>query len=349
MIVYTASCVASMLIAWATLHVKQLENSKPWFKALLACFPLFFIAAFRYDVGQDYLYTYFPYFYRVQAGTVTETLEPAYHLLNVIVAKLGGSVVWVFAISAAIFMMCVFTSIYRESPSPVLSIFLLVGMTYYFIFLNTMRQMIGCGILLYALRFVQKKRFGPFLICVLIASCFHISCFLGIVIYFLQFIRFSPKITLGVTALLLVLSRPLTQLALKIIAMTPYGSYIGSVFDTGEKGYFIIAINAAILLLGMAFYQKNDKFNLYFNLQVVSLWIAAFSGNVALIGRLRWMFGLPGIILIPLILKGIKNGKLRFLAISAVVICFALYTAITIGLRNGNNVLPYQMIWGRNL
>ena len=32
----------------------------------------------------------------------------------------------------------------------------------------------------------------------------------------------------------------------------------------------------------MAFYQKNDKFNLYFNLQVVSLWIAAFSGNVAL-------------------------------------------------------------------
>ena len=103
-------------------------------------------------------------------------------------------------------------------------------------------------------------------------------------------------------------------------------------------------MNLAIFLLASAYYTKDKKYVQYYNLQVIALWIAALTGKVVLISRIRWMFGLPGIILVPMILQNIKKRD-RLLIGTIIVVLYFVYASYTIGVKNGNNVLPYQTIF----
>lgn len=350
MILYWAGCLASVLIASLGM---QTEKGKEHREAVIffSALPLALIAALRYDVGEDYLSTYVAYFESVSNafGGNYSRLEILYHLLNVAVAACGGDSAWVFVFSAVIFFSAVYAQVFRDSPNPALSIFLLVGMNYYFVFFNAMRQMIGCGVLLFSIRYIQKKDLLRFLLCVAVAAGFHISCALFAVVYWVGRIRIRPAAAWVMTGLLVLFSGPMTWLMRQIIAMTPYSIYLYSVFDTGETAYVMLAINAVLLAFASVCYQDERDYQIYFNLQIAALWITILSGKIVLILRLLWMFGLPSIILCPKAVLGIPDKRDRRIAEAAIVLAYFLYTMYTVGIQNSNSVLPYQTVlrrWG---
>ena len=63
--------------------------------------------------------------------------------------------------------------------------------------------------------------------------------------------------------------------------------------------------------------------------------------------RLLWVFGLPGVISLPLATEGIANQKNRKLITSVICLLYVLYFIITVGVNNSNTVLPYQTIFSR--
>lgn len=347
MVVYWSGCLATIVMTWFVLHVKHRTNS--WIYkfncAFFSVLPLTVIAAIRYDVGQDYLYGYVPYFLQVQSGTGQGRMEILYYWLNQIVVWAGGSYEWVFAVTAVVFMTLVSAQIIKDSPCPELSVFLLVSMNYYFIFFNVMRQMVGCAILLFSLRYVQKKKFWPFLACVLLAAGFHTTCLLFVIVYFFDKIEIKPVTTFLITGILIVITPLINRLATAIIMKTEYSAYLNSKFDTGEQGYVVLAINILLVVFAMVFYQKNDKYQLYYKLQVIAMWIACLTGKVVMINRLRWMFGLPSIILVPMALKNIKDKRNRLLLLLGIIVMYSIYFSYTIGVNNSNNVLPYRTIF----
>ncbi|MGX8833547.1 EpsG family protein [Amedibacillus sp. YH-ame6] len=350
MIIYWCGCLISLCLAWFCQHVKHnpLKEKKQkkitiWISAL----PLILIAGLRYGVGQDYFFTYVPYFERIQIGSVNEKLEPVYHYLNEIISFLFGDYVWVFIICSIIFMIFVYEQIFEDSPYPLFSIYLLIGMSYYFIFMNAMRQMVGCAILLFSLRYVQQKKIKPFSTCVLIATGFHISCIVFLFVYFIQSIKLKPRIMAATTIILFLLSKPIGTSINDIILKTQYSGYVGSIYDKGETGYIILLMNIAITIFAAFYYVKEKKYQLYFNLQVIAMWISAFSGDIVLINRIRWFFGLPGIILVPLVVSKIKNKKIQFMVSALIILLYFVYITYTIGVKNGNNVLPYHTIFFR--
>ncbi|MDE7384823.1 MAG: EpsG family protein, partial [Anaeroplasmataceae bacterium] len=89
---------------------------------LLAIFPFWFITAFRYDVGTDYLYTYVKYFEHFQKGWRPYSHEPLFQLLNICLVSLNLSYVWLFAISGFIIIACMFYYIFKYSPMPIYSV-----------------------------------------------------------------------------------------------------------------------------------------------------------------------------------------------------------------------------------
>ena len=347
MLVYTTGLIVSILLGWCAKHTKTYHRGNRLPAVFLSAIPLFLIAALRYDVGTDYMYTYVPYFRYLRWGKNLRSMEPLYKLINQIVIWLGGSYQWVFVICAAIFCVLVFLHIYRDSPDPLLSIFLLCGLTYYFVSLNATRQMVGCAILLYALRFVEEKRWKPFFLAVVIASGFHISCALFAVVFFADKLNIKPIHALALSVILFVLAGPVVRLALTIIRSTPYGKYIGSSFDTDTGGRIILAIQIVILTLLVWQYQDAPKYQLYFKLHMVNTWLAAFAGQIVLIERIRWIFGLATIVSIPMALKNIRDPRIRLFVRLAIIGCFTAYMFIVIGVRNGHDVLPYQTIFGR--
>lgn len=349
MVVYWSGCLAAVGMMWFVRHVKHKTNSwKYKFNcAFFAVLPLTVIAAIRYDVGQDYLYGYVPYFFNVQNGMGRGRMEGLYYLLNRIVVWLGGGYEWVFVITAVIFMTLVSSQIMKDSPYPELSVFLLVSMTYYFIFFNAMRQMVGCAILLFSLRYVQEKRWWPFFICVLLAGGFHTACFIFVIVYFFDKIEIKRVTTFLFTGILIAVTPLIQRLATAVITKTVYNGYLNSQFDTGEQGYIVLAINILLVAFALVFYQNNDKYKLYYKLQVCAMWIAALTGKVVLINRLRWMFGLPAIVLVPMVLRKIEDRRIRLLMMVGIVAMYAIYFSYTIGVNNANNVLPYQTIFTR--
>lgn len=348
MTVYCCSCLASMLTAY--LGSKKFSGGRQRIAvALFAALPMILVAALRYDVGQDYLYTYVPYFETVRSGFFENysRMEILYHLLNVIVAGLGGDYVWVFAVSAIVFYVAVYMQIFADSPNPTFSIFLMTGMGLVFVFFNAMRQMVGCAILLYSLRYIRQRKLLKFLICVAIAGGFHISCAAFFPMYWLSRIRIRPVWAFILTAGVTVLSAFITGLMLHIVGMTKYAVYFESVFDTGRTAYVMLLMNLVLLVLESIFYQKNTKYQIYYNLQLVALWITIFSGKVVLMLRLLWVFGLPSVISLPLAMECIENPKNRKLIMSVVCLLYTLYFVITIGVNNSNKVIPYQTIFCR--
>lgn len=351
MLVYWTACIMSMLFTTFCVRVKH-EKTNVRYYLLLSFFsalPLIFIASIRYDVGMDYCYTYLKYFRQVQSGRVYSQLEILYHLLNVLVVKLHGDFPWVFALSAIIFFTIVYYKFFQDSPNVYLSIFLLVGTTYLFIFFNAMRQLVGCSIVLLSLRYARERKLFKFLLIIAIAAGFHWSCAVFAVVYFISNLSLKPRTVLTATVCVFVGSELIARVLKVLIGYTKYAGYLGSRFDTGDRGLIVLLINFGVLLFATAFSSEDPVYRQYYNLQIIASWIEILTGNVVLINRMRWMFGLPVCILIPMALANISTGKRgaknRLFAGTVIVVLYFIYASYAIGVQNGNSVLPYRTVF----
>ena len=118
-------------------------------------------------------------------------------------------------------------------------------------------------------------------------------------------------------------------------------------FDTGETAYVMMAINAVLLIFASLCYRNDPRYQMYYNTQMIALWVTFFSGRIVLFLRLLWAFGLPSIIMLPLALESVEDAKTRRMIGAGVVLMYSLYTLYTVGLQNSNSVLPYQTIFSR--
>lgn len=325
---------------------------------------LIVVAAIRYDVGQDYMYTYVPYFNGVLIGRPNENIEMGFYVLNKVVQLFTKDYAGIFIVCSVFFFHYIYKAIREQSVMPTLSVFLLVGTTYYFIFLNTMRQMMVVAVFLYAIKYIKQRNLKKFLLYMILASTIHVSAVICIPLYFLYGITLRPIkacILLGVA----IVAKPIvSRIVLAIVSLTKYNYYIDSRFDTNESGYIVLAMNVCVLIFSLIYYSRknsqvgtlntnhsNDKkikdYSYYCLLQLLSTIMAWYNNAVPLLNRVRWATGISIIILIPLTIMQEKNPKTRNLYIFLIVILYSIYSLYTIGVNNANNVLPYLTIFQR--
>ena len=320
-------------------------KSYDFINALIVSLPLIFIASIRYNVGMDYP-AYRSLYIQIANGITVEQFEYLYHLLNQIIAYFGGEYPWIFSITAIIFMTIVTMQVFKDSPYPALSVFLLLSTTYYFCFLNGIRSMLAYAICLYSIRYIENRQFIKFLITILIAGGFHTTGYIFIAVYFLYNMKLSNLTAFACSAIVAFCAPLLGKLINYLMLSTKYFKFLESSYMDKEQGYVTLMINILILIFCSLFYDKeNKKEQLYFKLQIVAVWTSFLVPYVPLIGRIRWMFGLPVIILIPMSLKNITDIRLRTLVYTAIMVLYAIYMYISVAINNTNNVLPYETIF----
>ena len=324
---------------------------------------LIIVAAIRFDVGQDYMYTYVTYFKGVLKGNPNEDIEKGFLILNKIVQLFTTDYAGIFIVCSVIFFHYIYKAIREQSEMPTLSIFLLVGTTYYFIFLNAMRQMIVVAVFLYSIKFIKERNLKKFLIYMLICSTIHLSALICIPFYFFYGIKLRPLKAGIILGIAIVLKPIISKLFLIIVKLTKYNYYIDSRFDTKETGYIVLAMNICVLIFAFIYYSKRkydeihiDKkiteknlkdYSYYCFLQLISTVLAWYNNAIPLLNRVRWATGISIIILIPMIIKQEKNAKTRILYTFLIVVLYSAYSLYTIGIKNANSVLPYLTIFQR--
>lgn len=354
MSVYIITITLSVFFAYAFSHMVYRGKEIPkWVTVMITALPAILVTGFRFRVGSDYeMYHYA--FLHPENVNVKKNFEPINRIIFKIISYFGGSFYVVVFIASAIFFVLVYTEIFRDSPMPWLSTFMLFGMLFFFIYMNAERQMIADSILLFSLRFLEKKKYPPFIVCLAVAICIHKSSILFILVLLIFQIDISPKIIFGLTPVIFATSAFFGKIVNFFAKLLQYENYIQlSAVNISFRFVIGILCQLFITILACYVYGLNDidedqgKFRLFFNIQVLSFWTYAFSGFITgnEIARIRYMFTLSSIIFVPMVIRRIPERVLKLLLEMFVVVYGIFNIYFLIFINNEQQTLPFQTIF----
>lgn len=170
-------------------NYKHSRSAKLFF--IIASMILIAIAGFRYGVGTDYFAYYNNYeIYAEEFFTSIKNFnEPGFKLICWCVQKFGGNGFTVILISAFLTISLCMKTIYEFADDLAGTVMLLIFTGFWHTEFNAVRQCLAAAIVFAGIRYIKNRCFWKYLIVVLIASTFHMSALVMIVLYFVPNFR----------------------------------------------------------------------------------------------------------------------------------------------------------------
>lgn len=179
------------------------EYRKHWYYTVLVIFVL--LAGLRFRLGEDtihYIYHFYhhtPNLSDISLDTLLSNGQPPlWVILNSIIKTLGGRFFVVQIIQAAILCVLILRYFEKHSSYPFACAALFFFWRYQLYSMVVMKAAIALSIILFANDYFLEKKYKKGLLLVLIATGFHQSSVLLVIVPFLTFLRFN---TLGVIIL----------------------------------------------------------------------------------------------------------------------------------------------------
>lgn len=317
---------------------------------ILSILPLAFISGFRWGVGTDYFYTYYPGFYGILAGEYRFTEVP-FLWLNKAILFFTTDIVWLFLITSFVFNIFMILSIKRMSRNWFISGLMIVLGNFFFISMNNVRQSCALAILIFSFSlFCDKKYIWGVITCGL-ACCFHYTSVMMLPIFIFVSFKKVKKLLPYIVLILLIFSPWYIDIAKLILAGTKYAGYLDNL-GSERPQYPSLILHFLILLFTYPIHQRiSDQDNYGFGLQLmnylaflVALESMKFPNNETM-SRACSMFSWAIIFLIPYILDLTKKKWFNILIVVLLMIgvCGSTWY-ITIYLGH-HEVFPYRSIF----
>lgn len=345
---YYISCLSNA-------STKQTRNLHFKYIICLILVSLFFsiLGGIRYDVGTDYMYTYYPNFYKILAGS-KEYSEFGFYLINKFIQLFTTDVTWLFILTSFLYSILILNVIIKYSKNYFVSMVVLFLSCIYFFSLNNVRQAIAAAILLNGIPYIIEKKFIKFLILILLASIFHYSCVVLIPVYFFINFKFIKKNYMIIILSIILLSKPLSDLLILILSHTKYAYFFNSHYANGKVTYVNIIYGAILLLISVVILYKRrltDNFAwLLLCVQFFNFWMYFLSFYIPvseMISRIAYYFWIYQIILIPYLISVKKKNEIKIILFGGYTIIYFVYFYYYIIMQGYYKVLPYQSIFSK--
>lgn len=299
----------------------------------------------------------------------TTRYEKGYQIYNKIIGMLFDSPQDLFIITAIICMGCICFGIKKNSINWQYSLFLFVGLRFYYFFLSGLRQSIAVSLIFVAYYFLKKEKIVPYIGIIMLACTFHFSAFIFLFAWpvsKMKLERLAIAKVLILTIITYLFFNPLLRFALGYLPAY-YSHYL--VTEAASTNNLANFINAAIPCLVIIFAKLvgyyhsnnvssynlskvNNKSNCSFyysdiNTQLLFLIIAAglsiIATRASILDRMVQYYWIFSIITIPNILFSIEDDRTRtawYLIITSLVI---VYNLTILALRpEWNAIIPYK-------
>lgn len=274
----------------------------------LALLLLTIVVAIRYDVGTDWN-TYNSLFNMYKNNPLmtfgSQEMEFGYYYVNKIVIWFGGGAPVVFGLLALIAWYFSLKSV-SYYLVPLLVFFLFVD-EYFFISLNLVRQFTALGIFICSIKFIEKKQFLKFLLCLSFASLFHLSAIILLPLYFLPYKRlYNQKLWIIVYCITLLLANipifielflklfirvtefiPLLNVYIRYILNAKFGNFRPEI---GLGYIFRVVVSLFLLFASKRVIQAEPKTKVYYVLFFIGLIIYNLFYMIPLIVRINHYF-----------------------------------------------------------
>jgi hypothetical protein len=301
-----------ILFIFSFVELVEVNNNFSYKKIdrLLFFFLAFFVIAFaalRYKTGGDW-YNYISVFER--SLYLDHRFEPGYLIMNKIFKYYFNNYSLMQFVINIFSGYCIFRFFNKYSEYPIFS--LLLYFSYYFFKLDSAqaRQHIAIGIVVMGYKFIEQRRFIPFVLMVIFAMQFHISAVCCIILYFFnrnQNIYFS--ILVGLTGIIISLWGYSVIIAIikVIIGFLPFFpdtikllflGYIGSKTFTQISEFFtgltlVARVSVAFIVILLYHTKKIDK-PIFFNSFLFGYILESFTRYFSILHRFSYYFYICG-------------------------------------------------------
>ncbi len=327
----------------------------------LACVELILLAGLRgYTVGADtdtYLKAVRWYAGISFVEVFTEPLvwpfdfETGYFLLTKFCCWLNMSETAFLFVVAVLIYVPQFQYIYRNSSHPYISVLVYFAFSFFTYSLGIYRQFIAIGMVLPALRLIEKKRFFPYLLVILIAMQFHRTAFIALPLYFLPYFRWRRMVVffllLAVEVVLLVFGRYVIELAVSLFPT--YAGYIGGRFDVQGGTYLnLIFLNLVYFLFCFANRDtgiKDSKRDMIAAQLAVAILLQCCAYHMGIFGRIVPYYSVALLVAIPNIVDGLSRKDPARGWLFRLGTCAVLVFLIIRELSGNSYVCPYYFFW----
>lgn len=321
---------------------QQLKNISVVTMIFLA---LFGVSACRIAIGHDY-WEYTEIFNLIAQNRYVST-EFGFNILVRICHFIFGSdnYLVIFGIVAFVTIFFFIKAICDQSESFGYSFFLFMTFGYYLSSFNSIRYYLVLAVAVYSVKFLLKKDYAKFVLCILLAAPFHMAVLFVLLAYPLALMKWNkwnvPIVGILVASLLL-----FPNFYRRIIFIF-YPFYENSIYDTGETSLTNIARCIAVFIFALLYYKtalKNNRKNmLYFNLNVEALIVYACCSFIPVISRIGFFLNVFQIFLIPSILKSIPKKWQRVMFTIIIAVAGIGYFALFLHSckDDGTRIVPY--------
>lgn len=353
--IYIIGTLSTLLLAYIAVHIdksrllpKYLGDIYKRFFMFLSVIPLSIISAVRYGVGTDF----FSYYRIYERHIITNTYEKGFEWLINLLYKISNNPQVFFVGTSFIICILYIYAIYRNSIDPVYSILLFVISGEYFSSMNIIRQYITITIVLFAIPYIKSRDWLKMLIVAIIASLFHTSAFIIILLYILYNIELKPIVYAFSIVITFVLANIIKALLLPFLnRFTTYGRFFLETSAYSESNIdwvkFLIYLSIFMLMTyGYRLVKENENLKLMYTAVWMSLIIVA-SGAAMPINVTRMALYMNPIIAIymPEAINYVPNRRLKPVVKFAVTFCYTVVTIYLLVYTGWHNAWPYRTYW----
>ncbi|MDD4376711.1 MAG: EpsG family protein [Eubacteriales bacterium] len=336
---------------------------------VLAILPLFFMTAFRHgSMGNDTANYINTFSYIAKFNSLTDAvngsrMEAGYVALNYICSHLGMHYLG-FQIVVTIIIYCaVFYILYRYSENVWFSMLIFLTLRYAIGPMNTVRNWLAIAVLLLSLRYLIENKLFKFFIAVGVASLFHTTAIIFLLIYPFSKLKLSKKrIAIIWSCAVVILIAGMSFFTRITNTLNRYNGYLTSDYFT-EGGNIATLLTLALdLFLFMVLwwgYKKQEKIDNLFSDQVIArtdinkLWLYTSVFVVALdiiglgntiMSRVSCYFSVFYIVSIPNLIASLTMNK-RLIKFTVIVILVIQFFIIMLLRPQWNGVTPFMFYW----
>jgi len=305
---------------------------------------------FREDCGFDYD-SYFSLFMDFDSenwfsNAIINGVEFGYAFLNYIL----GDFRYLLLFMAFTTITLMFSFIYKYSPLPFISLFLLLGVIFYPSFMGQYRQGLAISLVLWAFVIKEESKLKSLLI-IILASTFHSTAFIGLLALFLPNKFYSIRIYLLILLVALVSNLTLKSFFLSISDLLPT-QMSGKIDDYENAEELIVGINLAMLIriivLAIFLFYKNKLSNFKYGPYLVNLYFLSiiiylgfgFLSQISIRGSLYFYF--IEFILAPMLI--FKTVGLQRILLFTFFLGISIYRQISFFTEWSINYIPYHNV-----
>lgn len=222
-----------------------------------------------------------------------------------------------------------------------LFIFFVCTLGLFFFMFTGVRQSLAMSICLFGYKYSQRRKIIPFILCVLLAFCFHKSAILFIVVYFMVKMKVTWYNTVAYAVGLWIVTTYLFDIQEWFNEQLEYDY---GVEKTNSGGIFVIIL-ALLTVFSMVMIYNNHKFNkdiqafMNINFITVFFWLLRLQTRVAERPSMYFMF--MSCALYAYGLNCIKNNQQRFIFKFIIIVLSMLFYVYRLN-YSYSGLVPYK-------